>query len=194
MDKINKTQANERNHSKVSEPKFKPTSVLQSKPQDDIPESSRFPSFIMIELTEEKLLTKLSLFKIERILQENIRPKMVQKIKPLLIEITKKTSRRNLKMEALNNIKIKTYPHKTLNSSKGVVKSPELSLCILEEIKANHKNQNVTDVQRIQIRKKNRRGYNHKYIHSNLQYQQNPKQYQNRISKNKHETIYSEPT
>ena len=33
-----------------------------------------------------------------------------------------------------HNLKIKTYPHKTLNKSKGVVRSAELSLCSIEEI------------------------------------------------------------
>ena len=49
-----------------------------------------------------------------------------------------------------------------------------------------------TDVQRIQMREK-KKDYKHKYVYSNLQYQQNSK-HQNRISKNKHWTIYSKLT
>ena len=42
-----------------------------------------------------------------------------------------------LKWKHFDNLKIKTYPHNTLNTSKGVVKSHEFSLCTLDEIKTN---------------------------------------------------------
>ena len=58
-----------------------------------------------------------------------------------------------LKWETFNNIKIKTSLHQSLNPSKGVVKSSELSLCTLDEIKTNLKNQNVADIKRITIKK-----------------------------------------
>lgn len=54
-----------------------------------------------------------------------------------------------------NKLKIKAYPHTSLNSSKGVVRSPDLSLCTLDEIKNNLRKQGVTDAQRILIKKKN---------------------------------------
>lgn len=42
-----------------------------------------------------------------------------------------------LKMTTLHNMKIKAYPHRSLNTSSGLVRSPELSACSSEEIKIN---------------------------------------------------------
>ena len=58
-----------------------------------------------------------------------------------------------LKMTRFHNTAIKTCPHKSLNVSKGIVRSKELSLCSLEEIKSELKNQGVIDVKRITIKK-----------------------------------------
>ena len=63
---------------------------------------------------------------------------MVKKLthSSLLIEIPppqKKQGKEIFKWKHFDNIKIKTYLHNTLNSHKGVVKSPELSLCTLEK-------------------------------------------------------------
>ena len=33
-----------------------------------------------------------------------------------------------------HKLKVKAYPYKTLNKSKGIIKSAELSLCSIEEI------------------------------------------------------------
>ena len=56
-------------------------------------------------------------------------------------------------MKFFTNIKIKSYAHTSLNSSKGVVRSSELSLCTLDEIKSHLKTQAVTDVKRITFRR-----------------------------------------
>ena len=40
-----------------------------------------------------------------------------------------------------HNLKVKVYPHKTLNKSKGVVRNAKLSLCSIEEIEKELKNQ-----------------------------------------------------
>ena len=52
-----------------------------------------------------------------------------------------------------HNISVKTYPHKSLNVSKGVVRSKELSLYTIEEIKREIKKQSVTEVKRVLIKK-----------------------------------------
>ena len=44
-----------------------------------------------------------------------------------------------LNMKIFHNLKIKTYPHKTLNSSIGVIRNKELSKCSREEILAELK-------------------------------------------------------
>ena len=66
-------------------------------------------------------------------------------------------------MTKFHNISIKTYPHKSLNISKGVVRNKELSLCPIEEIKTELKKEGGTEVKRISIKKRgenNRDEYN----------------------------------
>ena len=58
-------------------------------------------------------------------------------------------------MKKIWKIKHKTYPHTTLNFSKGVIKSPDFTSCSLEEIKLHLKPQSITDM-RISIRKETR--------------------------------------
>ena len=86
-----------------------------------------------------------------------MKPKTGKKLKyaTLLIEICNKNQADEiLKWKHFDNIKIKTYPYNYLNTCKGVVKSYELSLCILNEIKTNLQDQNLTEIQSIQIKKK----------------------------------------
>ena len=54
-------------------------------------------------------------------------------------------------MNLFAGLKIKAYPHLCLNTYKGVVRSSELSLCTLDEIKTYLKNQAVSDVKQITI-------------------------------------------
>ena len=73
-----------------------------------------------------------------------------------------------LKMTKFHNITVKTYPHKSLNVSKGVLRSKELSLCTIEEIKRELKKQGVTKVKRISIKKEEKTIETNTYImHSN---------------------------
>ena len=68
----------------------------------------------------------------------------------------KKISWNNIKAKKkIHNIDIKAYPHERLNTSKGVIRNGELSLCSITEIKNELKKQNVIDVKRITIKKQN---------------------------------------
>ena len=67
--------------------------------------------------------------------------------------IVKKTQVEEILKWKTFNIIIKTSRHQSLNLSKSVVMSSELSLCTLDEIRTNLKNQNVTDIKRITIKK-----------------------------------------
>ena len=58
-----------------------------------------------------------------------------------------------LKMTKFHNVSVKTYPHKSLNVSKRVVRSKELSLCTIEEVKRELKRQGVTEVKWVSIKK-----------------------------------------
>ena len=89
-----------------------------------------FLSFIVMESAEEIPLSKLSPFKIEKILSKSLKLKTVKNLKngTLLIEIFNKNQADEiLKWKHFDNIKIKTYPNSSLNTYKGVVKSQELS-------------------------------------------------------------------
>lgn len=74
----------------------------------------------------------------------------------------------------LINLKIKTYPHQSLNTSRGVIKSPDLAACSLEEIKKQTKKNNVIDVTRITIKRNDQtvNTHTHTYIHIKIQHHQ----------------------
>ena len=118
--------------------------------------SLSFPHFVVLESLEDKQLAKLSPFVIEKTISGIVKPISVKKLKDgtLLIEVEKKTYADNLiKMKSFHGLKIKGYAHTSLNTSKGVVRSSELSLCSLEEIKTHLQNQGVSDVKRITIKR-----------------------------------------
>ena len=74
----------------------------------------------------------------------------------IIIQTTnQKQSEKILKWKQFGKLNIKTYPHPTLNFSKGVIKSPDFASCSLE-IRLHLKPQGVTDVRRISIRKETR--------------------------------------
>ena len=56
-------------------------------------------------------------------------------------------------MKTFGGLKIKSYAHLSLYTSKGVVRSSELSLCTLDEIRSYLQQQGVTDVKRISIKR-----------------------------------------
>ena len=114
---------------------------------------SPFPRFISIASKSSPIFS-LSPFIIEKVLSSNITPKSGKRLKndTLLVE-KRKHADFLLKMTMFNNIAVKTYPHKSLNTSKGVVRSKELSLCTLEEIKKELKRQDVIDVKRVSTKK-----------------------------------------
>ena len=117
---------------------------------------SSFPHFIVLESLEEKQLAKLNPIVIEKTISGMVIPKSVKKLKDgnLLIEVDKKSYADNLlKMKFFGNLKIKAFPHNSLNTSKGVVRSSELSLCTLDEIKTYLQSQGVSNVKRISIKR-----------------------------------------
>ena len=116
--------------------------------------NSTFPHFIVLESLQEKQLSKLNPFVIHKVISGIVTLISVKKLQngTLLVEVSKRTYAYNLlKMNLFANLKIKSYPHSSLNTSKGVVRSSELSLCTLDEIKTYLKDQNVSDVKRITI-------------------------------------------
>ena len=117
-----------------------------------------YPRFIILESKEKLPLTKISPFIIEKCISALISPKTVKNLKngTILIEVTgKKQAEIILKQKKIHNIDIKAYPHERLNTSKGVIRNGELSLCSIMEIKNELKKQSVIDVKRITIKKQN---------------------------------------
>ena len=109
----------------------------------------------LIESTETPI-TNLSPFLIEKVISSNMTPVHVKKLKnqTLLVEVDKrKNADFLLKMTKFHTINVKTYPHKPLNISKGVVRSKELSLCTIGEINKEMKKQGVTKIKRVTIKK-----------------------------------------
>ena len=111
-----------------------------------------YPRFIILESKEKLPLTKLSLFIIEKSISALITPKTVKNLKngTILIEVTEKKQAEIIsKQKKIHNIDMR------LNTSKGLIRNGELSLCSIMESKNELKKQNVIDVKRITIKKQN---------------------------------------
>ena len=62
------------------------------------------------------------------------------------------------------NKPVKIYPHKSLNTRKGVVRCRELSYCDPDEILSNFKSQGVREVKRISVSRNGTRRDTNTYI------------------------------
>ena len=88
------------------------------------------------------------IFLIEKITSIWSNPETVKKLRTgnLLVEVESKKHAENLlKMEKFHNLKCRAYPHAKLNTSKGVVRSKELSLATPEEIETTFKKQGIKE-------------------------------------------------
>ena len=99
-------------------------------------------------------MSKLSPFVIEKTLSGLSTPVSVKKLGNVtLLEVNKKPyADILLKIKSFGGLKIKPFAHLSLNTSKGVVRSSELSLCTLDELKSHLTNQGVTDIKQISIK------------------------------------------
>ena len=104
-----------------------------------------WPRFLVLHATdEEKPLTSLSPFAIAKGIQGLAG--VAKQIKPmpsgdLLVEVTKRAHCENLlRSTTLVNVNIRVTPHRTLNTSRGVIYCPNLKVCddteLEEELKA----------------------------------------------------------
>ena len=121
---------------------------------------SNFPHFIVIEsLDESTPITKISPFAIQKQLSGILgTPKSVKKLKneTILVECNTRQQAENLlKNKTFIGQEVNIYPHKTLNSSRGVVRCRDLSYCTIEEIEENLSSQGVTAVKRVSVRRDN---------------------------------------
>ena len=126
-----------------------------------------FPKFIVIESTnKEKPITSHSPFVIEKQIEATIgTPKSVKKLKngTLLVETTRKTQTENLmKLKQFFNLPSEVTIHKTLNSSKGIIRDRNLKGQSEENIKEYLETQGVTAVKRFKVKK------GHEYVETNM--------------------------
>ena len=117
-----------------------------------------FPRFIIIESTEENAsITSLSPFVIQKALQGIAgEPKSIKKLtrsNQLLIEVSRKAHARNLLRKTFHDLIVRVFPHSSLNSSRGVLRCPDLRCCSEQEILEEMKTQGVTAVKRFRVRK-----------------------------------------
>ena len=120
-------------------------------------QTEQFQKFLVIKSLEEKSITSLSPFVIEKQTESLIgTPKTVKKLKnqTLLVETTRKSQTQSLlKTTTFFNIKVSISEHKTLNSSKGIIKDKALKGETEEEILNYLKPQGVIAVKRFKIKK-----------------------------------------
>ena len=120
--------------------------------------SDNFPRFLVIKSEEEdKSITSLSPFVIEKQIESFIgTPKTVKKLKnkTLLVETTRRAQTENLlKVKKFFNMKVSVSEHKTLNTSKGIIKDRTLKGESEQDICEYLKSQGVVGVKRFTIKK-----------------------------------------
>ena len=115
-----------------------------------------FARFLIIEsLHPEKPLAKLSPFVIEKVLVSLAgSPKSVKKLKngTLLVEVEKPQHSKNLlALKRFFDLPAKCTTHGALNSSRGVIRCPDLAGVDEEEIVTELSTQNVIEARRIRV-------------------------------------------
>ena len=84
-------------------------------------------------------------------------PKSIKKLSKsnqLLVEVSRKAHAENLlRTQTFHNLKVRVRPHRSLNSSRGVIRCPDLRGCSEKEILDEMKPQGVTAVKRFRVKK-----------------------------------------
>ena len=131
--------------------------------------SSHFPRFLVIEAEDSSNpITRLSPFIIEKQISSILgTAKSVKRLRndTLLVEcFTMQQASNLLSNKTFFNKPVKIYPHKSLNTCKGVVRCRELSYCDPDEILSNLKSQGVREVKRISVSRNGTRRDTNTYI------------------------------
>ena len=128
----------------------------QSQSKSSVPKKPYVPRFLIIHSeVEGKDISLLSPFLIEKAIMSIAgEPKSIKNLRSgdLLIQCTKQPHETNLlKMKTFCGLKCTVTPHKSLNTSKGIVRCPALSKQSCEHILEFMGEQGVTDVRRINV-------------------------------------------
>ena len=117
-----------------------------------------FPRFIIIESSDQNTsITSLSPFVIQKVIQsiagEPKSIKILTRSNQHLIEVSKKAHAENLlRTQSFHNLNVRVCPHSSLNSSRGVIRCPDLRGCSEQEILDEMKSQGVTAVKRFRVK------------------------------------------
>ena len=148
-------------HENISQAKTKKIKrpLSESSSESGHETNENFYQFIVLELIEETPITKLSPILIQKMIETHCKPINIKKAMngTIIIQRTnQKQSEKILKWKQFGKLNIKTYPHPTLNFSKGVIKSSDHASCSLVEIRLHLELQGVSDMRRISICKETR--------------------------------------
>ena len=137
-----------RNHESDSEPD-------SSEPSQRVCHWVKF--FEIVSTDESKPVSKVSPFVIEKTMQSLVGTvKSIKKLRKgsLLVEVASQAQSKNIvKMDKLANSPVLVSPHKSLNSSKGVIRTRDLDDIPEADILNALEDQNVTSVKRVSIKK-----------------------------------------
>ena len=141
-----------------------------------------FAKFLIIESTnKDKPITSISPFVIEKQIEALIGTvKSVKKLRKqtLLVETTRKSQTENfLRSKTFFNLPLEVSKHKTLNSSKGIIRDKALKGESDDDIRENLQEQGVTAAKRFKVKKKG-----HDFVGSNIQFCGSTKDSQNFLS------------
>ena len=117
------------------------------------------PSYLYIKASTDQSLTKISPFKIKKIIESVAgAPKSVkiQKNGNIIIQVIKQSHAKNLlSMNNFDHIPVTVEPHKSLNSTKGIIRCRELRECSEQEIVEELQPQKVVAAKKIEIKRNN---------------------------------------
>ena len=119
-----------------------------------------WPRFLVIHSTDrDRPLSKLSPFAVDKGVQGIAgTTKSIKKLRSgdLLVEVVKRIQAENLlNTDVFVNIPVEVTRHKSFNTCKGVIRSREFPECSDKEMLNNLRNEGVTDVRRIIVKRNN---------------------------------------
>ena len=151
----------------------------------------QWPRFLIMEAADEKVPLNLNAFVLKKAIDgmanaelDNVKP---MKSGSVFIEVETKLQCKNLlkTTKLLGYLPVKVSPHRTLNSSKFVIKCEELDKMDEEEIKKELQPQGIIAVKRISIR------YSLRFNHQRTNYSKRDQYW---IPEKRNTTIHSQPS
>jgi hypothetical protein len=120
--------------------------------EEDDGDSSSFPRFLIVSANDQQPL-KYNVFAIQKFIQCAVGDvKSAKKLRNgnVLIEVlTKEQAKKALAMHTWFDTEITVTPHRTLNTSRGVIRCRELRDCSDDDVLTNLTSQGVTEVKHI---------------------------------------------